>query len=208
VPILEEAVRRFGARVDVQWHAYELRPEPAPLPDPEGDYIAEHWRNRVLPMAEERGLVMKPPHRQIRSRRALQAALFAREQGRLPQLDRLLFRARFEHDADISDISVLKELGAAAGLDAEALAYAVTSDSYVDALQHDITRAHRLGVQGVPVMFVGTEDDDDASFFANAEPVVGAVPYDWLSGAIERALAGDRTVAEQRTRFRARWKIG
>ena len=179
-----------------------------PLPDPDGDYIAEHWQNRVLPMAQERGLVMRPPRRQVRSRRALQAALFAREHGRFHELDRLLFRARFEHDADISDITVLKELGAAAGLDADALADAVASDADLDALEHDLVLASRLGVSGVPVMFVGPEDADEASFFGNAEPVLGAVPYEWLSGAIQRALDGDGSVAAQRRRFRARWKIG
>ena len=208
MPILEEAARRFGAQVDIQWHAYELRPEPAPLPDPDGDYIAEHWNNRVLPMAAERGVVMKPPRRQVRSRRALQAGLFARDHGRFPDLDRRIFRARFEEDADISDLAVLKELGAAAGLDADALGEAVTSNRYLSALEQDIELASRLGVSGVPVMFVGPEMDDVASFFGDSEPVIGAVPYEWLSGAIERALEGDRTVAAQRRRFRPRWKIG
>ena len=201
-------MRRFGAQIDVQWHAYELRPEPAPLPDFDGEYIAEHWRNRVLPMAEERGLVMRPPRRQIRSRPALQAALFAREQGRFAEFDRLLFRARFEHDADISDLGVLKELAAVARLDADALACAVTANGCLEALKQDIELAYRLGVNGVPVVFVGPGEEDDLSFFANAEPVVGAVPFEWLSGAIERALEGDRTVADQRRRFKARRKIG
>ena len=201
-------MRQFGAQIDIQWHAYELRPEPAPLPDPDGEYIAEHWQNRVLPMAAERGLRMRPPRRQIRSRRALQAALFAREHGRFPELDTLLFRARFEDDADISDINVLKDLAQQAGLDHEALAYAVTSNGYLDALTSDLVLAGRLGVTGVPVMFVGPEESGDAEFFNNAEPVVGAVPFDWLSGAIQRARDGDRSVADQRRRFRARWKVG
>ena len=200
-------MRRFGVRVDVRWHAYELRPEGVPLPDPDGDYIAEHWRNRVLPMAAERGLVMRTPRRQLRSRRALQAALFAREHGRFPELDRLLFRARFEQDADISDPAVLRDLATEAGLDGAAVAEAVAADRYVRVLEDDIAQAQRLGVNGVPVMFVGPEDDDAASFFAGAEPVVGAVPLDWLSAAIERALDGDRSVAEARQRFRARWRV-
>jgi hypothetical protein len=57
-------------------------------------------------------------------------------------------------------------------------------------------------------MYVGPEAEDAASFFANAEPVLGAVPFDWLSNAIERALAGDRSVADRRKQFRARWKTG
>jgi protein-disulfide isomerase len=44
--------------------------------------------------------------------------------------------------------------------------------------------AYRLGVNGVPAIFVGADLD-------TAEPVIGAVPYDWLQAAVDRALSGD-----------------
>jgi predicted DsbA family dithiol-disulfide isomerase len=186
--VLEEAARRFGARVSVRWHAYELRPDPAPLPDPSGAYLREHWETRVAPMAAGRGLAMTQPRRSIRSRRALQAALYAREHGRFRELDRLLFRARFEQDADISDLDVLSQLAQFAGLDGEAAAYAVAQNAYLGPLRDDVALAGRLGVSGVPAAFVGPETSDLRDFFAEAEQVSGAVPYEWLGAALERAL--------------------
>lgn len=186
--MLEEAARQYGAQIDIRWHAYELRPEPIALPDPEGPYIKEHWHNRVLPMAAQRGLVLRIPRRQIRSRRALQASLFAQAHGKFLEFDRAVFRARFEADEDISDIGVLARLAREVGLDADGLAYAVTTGSCLDELTADLTLASRFGVNGVPAAFVGPETADLAEFFSNAEPVVGAVPYEWFAQAIERAL--------------------
>ena len=193
--MLEEAARRYGARIEVRWHAYELRPEPIPLPDPDSEYIREHWANRVLPMASERGLIMRVPRRSVRSRRALQAALFARRNGRFTELDRAIYRARFEDDADISDIHVLRRLASANGVDADALARAVAASALLEELKADMTLAGQLGIGGVPVAFIGPEADGLFAFFSTAEPVVGAVPFDWFGAAIERALSRHRAPA-------------
>lgn len=198
--MLEEAARRYGAQIDIRWHAYELRPEPIPQPDPDSEYIREHWQKRVLPMAAERGLDMNVPRRQVRSRRALQAALFAQDHGRFREMDQALFRARFVEDADISDIDVLKRLAREATLDDEALAYAVTTNSYVDRVNGDIALAVRLGINGVPAALVGPEHDDFREFLRDAEPVVGAVPYDWMARAIDRALSGESRLARSARR--------
>ncbi len=187
--MLEAAARRFGARVAIRWHAYELRPEPVPLPDPDSEYIREHWENRVLPMAAERGLVMRIPRTPVRSRRALQTALFAQDQETFLEMDRAIFRARFEDDLDIADLDVLKNLARGAGLDAEALAYAVTSNAYLDQVIADLRVASQLGINGVPCAFVGPSSEDFDAFLHHAEPVMGAVPYDHMETAIQRALS-------------------
>jgi len=200
--VLEAVTRRFGAQVEVKWHAYELRPAPAPMPDPDSDYISEHWQHRVLPMAAERGLVMRVPRRQVRSRRALQAALFARERGQFTAMDRRIFRARFEEDLDISDIDVLAGLGRECGLDAEALRYALSANAYLDELEFDLQLAQAIGISGVPAALVGPAVEDLREFLAGAEPVIGAVPEEWMAGAVERALTGDGQHARLRQRFR------
>ena len=193
--MLEEAARRYGARIDLRWHAYELRPEPAPMPDPDSDYIQEHWQNRVLPMADERGLVMRVPRRGLRSRRALQASLFARRHGGFRELDRAIYRARFEKDVDISDLDVLKDLARGAGIDADALAYAVKANAHLEDLNADLILAGQLGINGVPTAFIGPEADGLFAFFSAAEPVIGAVPFEWLGAAIDRALSRPETSA-------------
>lgn len=185
--MLEAVTRRFGEQVEIRWHAYELRLDPVPLPDPDSEYIAEHWENRVLPMAQERGLVMRVPRRAIRSRRALQAALFAREHGRFGELDRTLYRARFEHDLDISDPDILASLARDVGLDAEALTHALRLNAYLEPLEHDLALAQAIGIRGVPAALVGPANEDLVEFIRAAEPVVGAVPEDWMVEAIERA---------------------
>ena len=185
--MLEAVARRFGEEVEIRWHAYELRPEPVPLPDPDGEYIAEHWENRVLPMAKERGLVMRVPRRQVRSRRALQAALFAREHGRFPEMDRAIYRARFEQDADLSDVDLLATLAGEAGLDDEALRYALKTHAYLPELEEDLALAQSIGIRGVPVSLVGPTAEAFGEFRRRAQPVLGAVPEDWMVNVVERA---------------------
>lgn len=201
--MLEAVARRFGAALTIRWHAYELRPEPVPQPDADSDYIQEHWRNRVLPMAAQRGLRMAVPRRRLRSRRALQAALYAREHGPFAELDRALFQARFERDEDIGSIDVLRRLAAEAARAggrrddeaaafAEGAAYAAASNGCLDGLQRDLALGEAVGVRGVPAAFVGPEAPDELAFFAQAEPLAGAVPLEWFVNAIERALVRAR----------------
>lgn len=195
MPVLENAARRFGAQIEIALHAFELRPEPVPLLDPRGEYLQEHWNNRVYPMATERGLVMRLPPLQTRTRRAHETAAFARAHGRLRDVDVALYRAFFEHGHDINDVEVLAGIVAVHDLDPAALRIALRDGEFADVVQADAALAERLGIRSVPTMLVGESVED-------AEPVVGAVPYMWLHGAIERALAGDRSHARLRRRFR------
>ena len=204
--MLEAVTRQFGAQVEIIWHPYELRPAPVPLPDADSDYISEHWQNRVLPMAAERRLTMRVPRRAIRSRTALQATLFVRDQGQARTFDEFhtrVFRARFEDDADISDVATLAEIGREIGLDPDTLAYSVKSGAQLEAFETDLALAQAIGINGVPAALVGPEMKELADFIADAEPVIGAVPEEWMVGAVERALSGDRSHARLRRRFHA-----
>jgi predicted DsbA family dithiol-disulfide isomerase len=180
VPILDEAARRFGAQIAFQHHAFELRPEPVPLLDPRGEYIQEHWRNRVGPMATERGLVMRIPPVQTRTRRAHETAAFARVHGQFEAVDRALFQAFFEDGLDINNEGVLVTIVSEAGLDGTALRGALEAGEFAGVVQSDLALAARLGLSSVPTMLVADEA-------GAAEPVVGAVPYEHLEAAIERA---------------------
>jgi hypothetical protein len=61
LPAVERLKEEFGPRVDVSWHAFELRPEPAPTLDPDGEYLHDIWGRSVYPMAEERGMRLRLP---------------------------------------------------------------------------------------------------------------------------------------------------
>ena len=182
MPILDEAARRFGAQIVFEHHAFELRPDPVPLLDPKGEYIQEHWRNRVGPMAAERGLVMRIPPMQTRTRRAHETAAFAKAHGRFDAVDRSLFRAFFEGGLDINNEGVLVTIVSEAGLDGAALRRALDSGEFAPAVQADLALTARLGISSVPTMLVADQS-------SRAEPVVGAVPYEILAAAITRAIA-------------------
>jgi predicted DsbA family dithiol-disulfide isomerase len=181
VPILDEASRQFGAQITFEHHAFELRPDPVPLLDPKGEYIQEHWRNRVRPMAAERGLVMNLPPAQTRTRRAHETAAFARAHGRFEPVDRGLFRAFFEHGLDINDPEVLTPIVQEAGLDVEEFRMALATRAFAELVEADLALAARLGISSVPTMLAA----DDSG---RAEPVIGAVPYEHLEAAIRRAI--------------------
>jgi predicted DsbA family dithiol-disulfide isomerase len=153
-----------------------------PLLDPTGEYIQEHWRNRVRPMAAERGLVMNIPPRQTRTRRAHEAAAFARAHDAFPTVDRGLFRAFFEEGLDINDVEVLARIARDARLDEEALRQALETRQHANEVDQDLALSVRLGIRSVPTMLVADES-------GRAEPVVGAVPFEDLKAAIERAIA-------------------
>jgi len=181
VPVLEAAARRFGAQISFAHHAFELRPEPVPLLDPKSEYIQEHWRNRVGPMAAERGLVMNIPPAQTRTRRAHETAAFARAHGAFEAVDRALFRAFFEEGLDLNDVNVLARIAQDAGLDPDALRRALEQREFADVVDEDLRLSAQLGIRSVPTILVADES-------GRAEPVIGAVPSEDLEAAIERAL--------------------
>ncbi len=71
LPELERLRSETGSHLQIEWRAFELRPEPQPTLDPDGEYLHRAWNSSVYPMAAERGLDLKLPPVQPRSRKAL-----------------------------------------------------------------------------------------------------------------------------------------
>lgn len=68
-----------------------------------------------------------------------------------------IFSAYFLEGQDIGAVSVLTDLGLRLGLEPEALAAALQPSPAANGMQNENTRAHRLGVNGVPCyIFDGT----------------------------------------------------
>jgi predicted DsbA family dithiol-disulfide isomerase len=88
------------------------------------------------------------------SRPALLAAEFAREQGTFQAFHEAVFAAYFSHGLDIGDLDVLRQIASASGIDADAMAGAVTSGKYLPMLEKTKEDAARLGVTGVPTFFI------------------------------------------------------
>ncbi|MBZ4420618.1 DsbA family protein [Myxococcus sp. RHSTA-1-4] len=152
LPVLERLQSELGPELEVHWRAYELRPAPVPTLDPAGEYLRTTWARAVYPMAEQRGMTLRLPPVQPRSRLALEAAEFAKDAGAFPAFHQGVFRAFFEEGRDIGDLAVLGDIAEASGLDREALTRALKSGSYTGRVVFDQEAAQRLGIRGVPTL--------------------------------------------------------
>jgi predicted DsbA family dithiol-disulfide isomerase len=47
--------------VVVEWLPFELRPAPATLPEPRGEYIRDHWRDHVYGLAQNHEVEIHVP---------------------------------------------------------------------------------------------------------------------------------------------------
>jgi predicted DsbA family dithiol-disulfide isomerase len=168
----------------VVWRAFELRPDPKPTLDPDGEYLHTTWNRSVYPMAAERGMRLKLPPVQPRSRLAFEAVAHAREQGRFDAMHEALFRAFFEEGRDIGNVDVLADIGAASGLDRADLAETLASGRHTASVHEDQQLAYSLGVSGVPIMVFRPA----GAGWDRAFGLSGAVPYDTMAAALAQAL--------------------
>jgi len=118
-------------------------------------------------MATEAGLTLARHERLINSRPTLQAAEFAREQGRFEAMHEELFRVYWQEGRDVSEMSVLREVAQRTGVDAAGMETAVTSDRFGDYLDARRQEAQELMIDGIP-----------AHVIADRYLVMGAQPYD------------------------------
>ena len=176
--------QEYGARVEIAWNAFELRPDPVPLPRPDDPARRRRWQSSVLPMAAERRLVMALPPVAPRTRLTFQAVECARDHDRFDAMHRAIFEGFFREGRDIGDADVLADIGASVDLSPAILRRALGDGAYLNRVLDQERRARELGVTGVPAMFVG-------DVVETAEPVIGAVPYDWLKATVDRAAAGE-----------------
>ena len=120
------------------------------------------------------GLHLVLHERLINSRPALQAAEFAREQGRFDAMHRELLKAYWDEGLDVSDMSVLREVATRAGVDVAEMEAAVKMNRFGDYLDARRAEAGELGINGIP-----------AHVIADRYLVMGAQPYDLF----ERVMA-------------------
>lgn len=154
VPVMKEIAR--DERITVRWHSFELRPEPAPLLDPNGDYLRRVWQGSIYPMAERAGMVLRLPPVQPRSRKTLQAAEYARAKGHFDEMHEAIFKAFFEEGRNINEINVLLDVGASVGLNPSDLLGSLQTQQYANKVIADERLAQRLGIIAVPAMVLHT----------------------------------------------------
>jgi predicted DsbA family dithiol-disulfide isomerase len=185
-PTLAQIQQDGKGKVRISWHAFELRPDPVPTLDPNGNYLRDVWERAVYPMAKARGMVLRLPPVQPRSRLAHEAAAFAREDGRFESMNHALFRAFFEHGEDIGQLPILEDLAASASLKRRKLSAALQSGQYREQVLNDEETAHRLGLSGVPASLIRAA----GAPIERAILVEGAQPVDVCREAVARANRG------------------
>ncbi len=180
--MLTKMPEEFGDQIAVQWRAFELRPDPIPTLPPRGDYLLDIWERAVYPMARDRGMTLKLPPVQPRSRCA-EAAECAREHGRFDAMHAAIFRAFFEEGRDMGQKEVLLDLGESCGLERDVLERALTSGQYRQQVLKDEALAGELG-SGVPAMLLRKDDEP----LEAARHLTGAQPEAIVRSAIGRLV--------------------
>lgn len=183
-PELERLKAEHGNMLNIEWRAFELRPDPVPTLDPDGEYLHTTWARAVYPLAAQRGMTLRLPPVQPRSRRALEAAEFARDQGRHDAMRHALFQGFFEHGQDLNDVRVLVAIGVSIDLDPGALRGALDQGTYTERVRRDESLAQELGITAVPTLLIRRCDQP----LNAARTLSGAQPYEAANGVVESLL--------------------
>ena len=185
-PVLVAAREQLAGGIELNWRGLELCPEPMPLIDPTSAGFMKTWREQVETIASERGLAPLLPSVLPRSRRAMEAAAFARQAGQFEAMHKALFSAFYEQGRDISQLDELVRIGSQAGLDGAALRSALDAGEFASQVEADRKEAAIYGVKGVPVMVLRREDQSKSE----AQALWGAQPLEGVLKGVEIVRSG------------------
>lgn len=153
-----DLVQRLSQDYDIEviWKNYEIHPQtPATGELADSGDAAQAEARRLCELNPVLGSRIRLPSIVANSHLAHEAAEFAREQGKFPELHRRLFQAYFEHGLNIGSLPVLVRLGAAVGIDPVALEQAVSEHRYHSRLQQVVQEKRWYGVFGTPTFVLG-----------------------------------------------------
>lgn len=142
-----------GQDVAVQYRALERFPAPEPLA---GTELARGEVDAASAAAGELGIELSLPPVLPRTRKAHEAARFARDRGAEAPLREAIHAALWRDGRDIGRIDVLVETAEGVGLPPDELKIALDIDRYAGAVLGDRAVAGRLGIDRVPSLLVST----------------------------------------------------
>lgn len=175
---------REEGSVRVDGAAFELRPAGTPLPAAEAEWPEEQWSRTIAPLADSVGVVLKRPTLAVRTRKAHEAASYARDEGAYAAMHAALYAAYWRDGRDIGRIDVLTEIGREVGLDASGLRVALDIDQQTARVEQDEAWAVRLGLDAVPAWVM--LNDGAAGTGVAAGVMVGLQRYEELKAWVER----------------------
>jgi len=147
--------------------------------------VQKRWKDPNDPLkkrAAALGLKMIPREIIPSTRRAHEAAEFAREQGRLDPMHAALLRRYWSEGQDLWSLETLRGAAAEAGLDPDALQKAIEEGRYRLAVEEALREAQEMGIHAVPTFVF---DDQFA--------LQGAQEYPVFKLAMDRLGAKPRT---------------
>jgi predicted DsbA family dithiol-disulfide isomerase len=177
-------VARLQAEYDVgiEWRGLEIHPE---VPD-EGLQWPKHLRERFGGMsdmlreeAHKAGLPMVVPEVIPKSRRALEATEFAREQGKHDLFHIVIWRRFYGEGQDLGSWELLHAAAKEVGLDGEIMQGKVESGMYTAVIQAHARELVAVGGNGVPLFI-----------FDQKFAVVGLQPYAAFQEVMEHLISG------------------
>ncbi|MEA1081154.1 DsbA family oxidoreductase [Marinobacter qingdaonensis] len=165
---LEKAIAELAPEMDfrVEWHAFELNPDPSGDGEPilpalarkYGRSEAEMQTNQAQMMEIARDLGLNFDKLQERHTRntfdAHRLVKWAGEQGKQTEMKQACFDAYFGRAENITDPGVLVACVESIGLDGEAARAVLATDRYADTVREDEARYQQAGVSAVPAYIV------------------------------------------------------
>lgn len=114
-------------------------------------------RQDMARITKKMGIPMNPPPPTTEPTKAAAGSLLAEEKGVLRPYIVAMMAREWAHGQDISDESVILNVGESLGLDPDELAAAIVAPEYLAQLEQNGKEAKTLGVIGVPTFVVGEE---------------------------------------------------
>lgn len=125
------------------------------MPRPQKPGEGNELSGGVKSLSEEIGLKMKRPPFIACSRPALEAAAYAREQGKFDQFHFAVFRAYWEDGKNIGLRSVLRDIAERCGLNANEMERCLDEGRYTRTIERQNEEARAMGITGIPAYIIG-----------------------------------------------------
>ncbi|WP_425593657.1 DsbA family oxidoreductase [Marinobacter alexandrii] len=165
---LEKAMAALKDDLDirVEWHAFELNPDPSGDGEPILPALARKYgrsedemranQTQMMEIAKDLGLNFeKLQERYTRNTfDGHRLVKWAGEQGKQTEMKMALFEAYFGRAENVTDTDVLISCASSVGLDAEEAQAVLSSERYADAVRADEARYQQAGVSAVPAYIV------------------------------------------------------
>jgi len=168
---LEQAMASLAGELelDVEWHAFELNPNPDSQPQPilqalsrkygRSEAEMEAAQANMIEIATGLGLNFSKMQERYTANtfNGHRLVKWAAEQGKQTAMKQALFDAYFGHAENVGETAVLLRCVESVGLDAAAARQVLESDAYVEAVRSDEERYQQAGVSSVPAFIVNDQ---------------------------------------------------